>query len=71
MRYDLLDEYSALVPSRRGIARNAAVKDSEVPAEMVKRGAIANFAGLLGMLGRLFWARRQMVSSSNRSLATK
>jgi hypothetical protein len=68
MRFDLLDEYSALVPFGRNVSRNGAFQDPVVPA---KRGTMTNFASHLELLHRLFGALRQMVSSSYRNLVTK
>jgi hypothetical protein len=46
MRFDLLDEYSTLVPFGLGISkRNRVVQYPTAAAEVVKRGAITNSAG--------------------------
>jgi hypothetical protein len=71
MRFDLLDEYSTLVPFGLGVSRNGAFQDPAVPAEAAKRGTIANFASHLELLRRLLGALRQMVLSSYRNLVAK
>jgi hypothetical protein len=71
MRFDLLDEYSTLVPFGRGISRNGATKDPAVLAKAAKRGSIANFASHLGVLRKFLGARRQMALSSYRNLVAK
>jgi hypothetical protein len=55
-RFDLLDEYSTLVPFGLGVARNRAFQDPAVPAKAAKRGTIANLASHLGLLRRLLGA---------------
>ena len=69
-RYDLLDEYSTLVPFGRGVSRNATFQDPDVPAKAAKRGAIASFASHLELL-RKVGALRQMVLSSYWNLVAK
>jgi hypothetical protein len=64
MRFDLLDEYSSLVPFGRGVSRSGAFRDPAVPAEAAKRGTIATFASHLELLRKLLGALRQMVLSS-------
>jgi len=71
MRFDLLDEYSTLVPFGLGVSRNGAFQDSAVPAKAAKRGTIANFASHLELLRKLLGALRQMVLSSYRNLVAK
>lgn len=71
MRFDLLDEYSSLVPSRRSVSRNAASKDPAVPAKGDKRGALASLANHLGALRKFLGVRRQMALSGYRNLAAK
>ena len=66
-RFDLLDEYSTLVPFGLGASRNRASQDSTVAAKAAKRGTIANFASHLELLGKLLGALRQMVLSSYRN----
>ena len=61
MRFDLLDEYSTLVPFGRGVSRNGVFQDPDVPAKAVKRGTIANLASHLELLRTLLGALRQMV----------
>jgi len=60
MRFDLLDEYSTLVPFGLGVSRKAAIQhravpaqDCAVPAKAVKRGTIANFTSHLVSLRKL------------------
>lgn len=60
MRFDLLDEYSTLVPFGLGVSRNRAVQDPAVPAEAARRGTIAKFASHLQLLGKVLGALRQM-----------
>ncbi|HJT13053.1 MAG TPA: hypothetical protein VJ790_10590 [Dongiaceae bacterium] len=71
MRFDLLDEYSTLVPFRGDVSRNATSQDSAVPAKAAKRGAIARFASHLALLRKLLRALRQMALSRYRNLAAK
>lgn len=71
MRFDLLDEYSTLVPFGLGVSRNEAFQNPAVPAKAAKRGTITNFAGHLGLLRKRLGALRQMVLSSYRTLAAK
>ena len=71
MRFDLLDEYSTLVPFGLGVSRNGAFQDPAVPAKTAKRGTIANFASHLELLGKRLGALRPMVSSSYRNLVAK
>lgn len=68
MRFDLLDEYSTLVPFGLGVSRKGAFQDPAVPA---KRDTIANFASHLELLRKLLGALRQMVLSSYRNLVAK
>jgi len=53
MRFDILDEYSTLVPFGLGVSRNRAFQDPAAPAKAAKRGTIANFARHLGLLRKL------------------
>lgn len=62
MRFDLLDEYSTLVPFGLGVSRNRAFQDSAVPAKAAQRSSY------LGLLRKLLGALRQMVLSSYRNL---
>ena len=71
MRFDLLDEYSMLVPFGLGVSRNRAPQDHAVPARATERGTIANFVSHLALLRKLPGALRQMVLSSYRNLVTK
>jgi hypothetical protein len=63
MRFDLLDEYSTLVPFVLGVSeRNRVVQYPTTRAKVVKRGTIANcatrlnrllkFVAVLGRIGR-------------------
>lgn len=72
MRFDLLDEYSTLVPFGLGVSRRAAVpnraapaQEPAVPAEASERG------GRPGLLHKLSGPIRQMVSSSYRNLVAR
>jgi hypothetical protein len=56
MRFDLLDEYSTLVPFGLGASRNRAPQDSAVPAKAARRGAIATLAGHLEFLRKVLGA---------------
>jgi hypothetical protein len=71
MRFDLLDEYSTLVPFGRGVSRNGALQYPAVPAKAAKRGTIANFVSHLALLRKLPGALRQMVLSSYRNVVEK
>jgi hypothetical protein len=51
MRFDILDEYSTLVPFGLGVSkRNRVIQYPATPAKAVKRGAIANCASRLRLL---------------------
>lgn len=67
MRFDLLDEYSTLVPFGLGVSRNRVSQYPTVPAEAAKRGTIANFASHLELLRKLFGALRQVRKTAMRS----
>ena len=71
MRFDLLDEYSTLVPFGLSVSRNGAPQDHAIPAKATKRGTIANFVSHLALLRRLSGALRQMVLSSCRNLVAR
>jgi hypothetical protein len=71
MRFDLLDEYSTLVPFGLGVSRNGTLQDPAVPAKAARRGIIASFASHPELLGKLLGALRRMVSSSYRNLVAK
>ena len=71
MRFDLLDEYSTLVPFGLGVSRNRALQDPSVPDQPAKRGTIANFASRLELLRKLLGALRQTVLSGYRNLVAK
>ena len=61
MRFDILDEYSTLVPFGLGVSkRNRVIQYPTAPTEAVKRGAIANCASCLKMLLKLVGALRQI-----------
>ena len=61
MRYDILDEYSALVPFGLGVSkRNRVIQYPAAPAKAVKRGAIAKCASRLKMLLKFMAALRQI-----------
>ena len=71
MRFDLLDEYSTLVPFGFGVSRSKAFQHPAVPAKAAKRGAIATFASHLELLRKLLEALYQMVLLSYRNLVAK
>lgn len=71
MRFDLLEEYSTLVPFGLGVSRNRPIQYPAVPAKAAKRGTFANFASHLELLRKLLGALRQMVLSSCRNLVAK
>ena len=58
MRFDLLDEYSTLVPFGLGVSRNGAFQDPAVPAKMSKRGTITGCACHLEWLRKFLGALR-------------
>jgi hypothetical protein len=71
MRFDLLDEYSTLVPFGLGVSRNRPIQDPAVPAKTAKRGTIVNFASHMELLRKLLGALRQIMLSSYRNLVAK
>jgi hypothetical protein len=71
MRFDLLDEYSTLVPFGLGVSRKVTFQDPAVSAKVAKRGTIATLASHLELLRKLLGALRQMVLSSYRNLVAK
>lgn len=75
MRFDLLDEYSTLVPRARasgpGVSRNEDFQEPAVPAKVAERRTIASFARHLASLCKLPGALRQMVLASYRNLVAK
>ena len=71
MRFDLLDEYSTLVPFGLGVSQNGASQDPVIPASAAKRGTIARFAGHLVMLIKLPGALRQRMLPRYRNLIAK
>ena len=71
MRFDLLDEYSTIVPFGLGVSRKGAFQDRVIPVKSTKRSSIANFAGRVELLRKLLGALRQMVLSSYRHLVAK
>jgi len=51
MRFDMLDEYSTLVPFGLAVSKqNSAIQYPTAPTEAVKCGAIANCAGRMKLL---------------------
>jgi len=69
MRFDLLDEYSTLVPFALGVSRKAAIQDRAVPAQDPAVPAkTAKPGSHLGLLRKLSGAFRQMALSSYRTL---
>ena len=67
MRFDLLDEYSTLMPFGRGVARSG-VRQDLAPAKPAKRGLITGFASCLQLLRKQCAAFHRAVSSSYRLL---
>ena len=60
MRFDILDEYSTLVPFGLGVSRNRIFQYPTDPTKAVKRGAIANCAGRLKMVLKFVAALRHI-----------
>ena len=60
MRFDILDEYSTLVPFGLGVSRNRTFQYPTAPTKAVKRGAIANCVSRLKMLLKHVGALRQI-----------
>jgi hypothetical protein len=61
MRFDILDEYSTLVPFGLGVSkRNRVVQSPTAPAKAVKRGAIANCVSRLRVLFKFVKALGQI-----------
>lgn len=71
MRFDLLDEYSTLVPFGLGVSRKKAFQDPAVPAETAESNPIANSASRMELLRKLSGALGQMVLSSYRALVAR
>lgn len=71
MRFDLLDEYSTLVPFGLGVSRDRTSQDPTAPAKLAKRGTIARFASHVELLRKILGAFRQMVLSTYRNLVAK
>ena len=71
MRFDLLDEYSTLVPFWLGVSRKKAFQEPAVPAETAERDPIANSASPMELLRKLSGALGQMVLSSYRNLVAR
>jgi hypothetical protein len=71
MRFDLLDEYSTLVPFGLGESRRGVSHDPAVPAKADNRAATENLAGKPELRRKLPGALRQMALSSYRNLAAK
>ncbi len=65
MRFDLLDEYSTLVPFGLGSSKKMASQDPAGPAKVAKHGTVANFASRLELLGKRLGALRQMLFGSS------
>jgi hypothetical protein len=64
MRFDLLDEYSTVVPFGLGISRNRDLPSPAAPAEAANRGYIAGFAGRAERLRKRLGAFCQVMLSS-------
>ena len=61
MRFDILDEYSTLVPSGLGVfEQNRVVQDPATAAEAVKSGAIASCLSRLNVLFKFVKALGQI-----------
>ena len=61
MRFDILDEYSTLVPFGLGVSkRNSVIQYPTVATEAVKPGAIANCVSRLKILFKLVKALGQI-----------
>jgi hypothetical protein len=72
MRFDLLDEYSTLVPFGFGVSRKATIQNRAVPAQEPAVPAEASKRGSRpGLLHKLSGALRQIVFSSYRNLAAR
>ena len=71
MRFDLLDEYSTLVPFGLGASRKRGLQEPAVSAKAAKRGTTANFASKRELLRKLLGALRQTVSSLIGTLSIK
>lgn len=72
MRFDLLDEYSTLVPFGLGASRKAAVQNRAVPAQEPAVPAEASERGSRpGLLHKLSGALRQLSLSSYRNLVAR
>jgi len=71
MRFDLLDEYSTLVPFGLGTSRNRAIRESAAPARESRGDAGANTASHLELPRKSLGAFRQAVVSSCRSMVAR
>lgn len=61
MRFDILDEYSTLVPFGLGVSkRNMVIQYPSAPTKAVKRGTIANCVSRLKILFRVVNALGQI-----------
>jgi|JI10StandDraft_1071094.scaffolds.fasta_scaffold690279_1 hypothetical protein len=69
MRFDLLDEYSTLVPFGLGVSRKAVIQNPDVQGqEPASPAEVAQRSSCPGLLHKLSGAIRQLVSSSYRIL---
>jgi len=71
MRFDLLDEYSTLVPFGRGASRKGTFQDPAVPTKAARRRTIVRFASQLQLPRKFLGALCQLILSSYRSLVGK
>ena len=72
MRFDILDEYSTLVPFGLGASKqNRVVQYPAVAAEAANRSVVDNFLGSPELLRKLIGALRQLVLSSYRNLVAR
>lgn len=63
MRFDLLDEFSTVVPFGLGISRNRTCQHPTVPAEAPKDDTSASFDGRPDLHRKLLGALRQAMQS--------
>lgn len=71
MRFDLLDEYSALVPFGLGVSRKRPRQDPAMPVKVAERSTIANFASRLQVLHKILRTPGQLLFASCRNLVLK
>jgi hypothetical protein len=71
MRFDLLDEYSTLVPFGLGVPRSGVFHNPAIAAEAASRSAVDKFAGKPVLPRKLLEAFRRMTLSSYRNLVAR